>query len=246
MNNLSENKYEKGTIGWLREQAKKDGFDNIRNWNKWKIQCNKDILAQKKGYKDYNEYRKYYKRDWQRKPENKEKKKNWYLNSTDFNRAECNCDCPDFLGVVVGEEKIGMNILSNMFEYIKYMGRGNSGYDFICKNPIQEFLYKYLQFKLERNVEYKIDVKTSRLKTEKFTFEIDYNKIANYFLLIGTNDEYIEDKIFCLYSWLFKSNDMVRYKSVVTPVSFNDRSYLVIPNKEKSMSYFKKWIIGDK
>ncbi len=38
---MTENKkYEKGTLGWLREQqkikAKKDGFDNIDDWLKWK------------------------------------------------------------------------------------------------------------------------------------------------------------------------------------------------------------------
>lgn len=33
---MTENKYEIGTFGWLREQAKKDGFDNIRNWQIWK------------------------------------------------------------------------------------------------------------------------------------------------------------------------------------------------------------------
>lgn len=34
---MTENKiYEKGSFGWLREQAKKDGFDNIRDWQNWK------------------------------------------------------------------------------------------------------------------------------------------------------------------------------------------------------------------
>lgn len=37
-----ENKvYEKGTLGWFREQAKKDGFDNIRDWQIWQNQQNK-------------------------------------------------------------------------------------------------------------------------------------------------------------------------------------------------------------
>ncbi len=37
----NHNKYNKGTLGWLREQqkikAKKDGFDNIDDWLKWKV-----------------------------------------------------------------------------------------------------------------------------------------------------------------------------------------------------------------
>lgn len=32
-----ENKiYEKGSLGWFKEQAKKDGFDSIRDWQNWK------------------------------------------------------------------------------------------------------------------------------------------------------------------------------------------------------------------
>lgn len=34
---MVENKiYEKGSFGWLIEQAKKDGFENIRDWQNWK------------------------------------------------------------------------------------------------------------------------------------------------------------------------------------------------------------------
>lgn len=29
-------RYEKGTLGWLKEHAKKEGFDNIRDWQNWK------------------------------------------------------------------------------------------------------------------------------------------------------------------------------------------------------------------
>lgn len=35
---MEDNKYEKGTLGWLREQAKKDGFDNIRRWQRWRTE----------------------------------------------------------------------------------------------------------------------------------------------------------------------------------------------------------------
>ena len=39
---MKENKYEKCSLGWLREQTKKDGFDNIRDWQFWK-RCQKNI-----------------------------------------------------------------------------------------------------------------------------------------------------------------------------------------------------------
>lgn len=45
---MEENKvYEKDSFGWLREQAKKDGFDNIRNWQNWKTN-NYNIEVRKK------------------------------------------------------------------------------------------------------------------------------------------------------------------------------------------------------
>lgn len=33
---MTENKYEKGTFGWFKEQTRKDGFENIKDWQKWK------------------------------------------------------------------------------------------------------------------------------------------------------------------------------------------------------------------
>lgn len=52
-------KYEKGTLGWLRGQqkikAKKDGFDNVDDWKKWKIGL-LDIY-QKAGFENYRHKR---------------------------------------------------------------------------------------------------------------------------------------------------------------------------------------------
>ena len=31
-----DKKHKKGTLGWFRDQANKDGFDNIRCWQIWK------------------------------------------------------------------------------------------------------------------------------------------------------------------------------------------------------------------
>jgi hypothetical protein len=35
---MKTREYEKRTLGWLRKQEKKDGFENIRNWQIWKIE----------------------------------------------------------------------------------------------------------------------------------------------------------------------------------------------------------------
>lgn len=40
-------KYEKGSIGYLLELAKKDGFDNLKDWNEWKKTKNKKNIKDK-------------------------------------------------------------------------------------------------------------------------------------------------------------------------------------------------------
>lgn len=60
-------KYEKGSIGYYLELAKKDGFDNIKEWNKWRIDTGKldqtkiereyqEKIFQNLGYKNKSEY----------------------------------------------------------------------------------------------------------------------------------------------------------------------------------------------
>lgn len=50
---MIEKIYEKGTIGWLKEQAGKDGFDNLLDWNEWKQ--NKNIDKKNKTIKRWEE-----------------------------------------------------------------------------------------------------------------------------------------------------------------------------------------------
>lgn len=47
--------YEKGTIGWLNEQARKDGFDNLKDWNEWKKKKNKKTLKYHPCSKEFQE-----------------------------------------------------------------------------------------------------------------------------------------------------------------------------------------------
>lgn len=70
---MENKKYEKGTLGWLREQqktkAKKDGFENIDDWLKWKADPF-NILEKKYG-KEFA--------DWAR--QNKSRVPNYWLNA---------------------------------------------------------------------------------------------------------------------------------------------------------------------
>jgi hypothetical protein len=208
-------KYDKGSLGWLREQAKKDGFDNIRNWQIWKRdQNNKSIF--------YNELEERYGKefvDWA--IQNRDKVPDAWLNAGCKTRKEyddkCARDagfkdnaeryrdskrewrhetgrripmelydeCESHTGICIGEDKIARPVLHIIFEEVDKKKFNNPGFEFICQNPIQEFLDRFPQFKLDRSKGYKIDVKTAHFLDEYWKYRIDYNNIADYFLLIG-------------------------------------------------------------
>ncbi len=139
------NKYEKGTLGWIREQAKKDGFgDNIGGWQNWK---NKKKREQG-WYKELEgKYGKEF-ADWAVK--NKDHIPIWWINAgcktqmeynnkcaqdagfKDFNERqrewrhetgksipyEFNEYCSSHVGVTIGEDVVGKPILDMMFEEV--------------------------------------------------------------------------------------------------------------------------------
>lgn len=56
-----EKKYKRGTLGWLKEQARKYGFgDNIKDWQTWKRKINNQIKEEKKIIEFYKELEKKY------------------------------------------------------------------------------------------------------------------------------------------------------------------------------------------
>ena len=215
-------KFEKGSIGYFLELAKKDGFDNIKDWNEWRKKTgkmpdateiereNKRRLAQNKGYKNHKEYVdnvaniRGYKNDAERQAE-----RNW-------NRGFCSpisgdIESNNYLAIHIAERDIAKKILSIIFKDVIEMPCKNPGYDFLCKNPIHEFINKHPIFKLSIDKEYKIDVKSSRLcHNNQWIFHIKYNYITDYFLPIGFNNEYDEDKLEAMYAWFFKKDEIIR------------------------------------
>ena len=214
---MTENKkYEKGSLGWLREQAKKDGFgDNIRNWQVWKSEYDKTIKFYKVLEEKYGKEFAY----WARKNEHRipkcyldagcktqkeyyekcaknagfkdnaeryrDSKREWRHETGRRLPMELYEECESHTGVCIGEDKIGRPILDMMFEKIDKKKNNNPGFEFVCQNPIQGFIDTFPQFKLERDKEYKIDVKTAHFLDEYWKYRIDYNNMADYFLLIG-------------------------------------------------------------
>ena len=88
-----------------------------------------------------------------------------------------NKECSMFLGVHIAEP-----ILSQAFKNVKRMSMNNPGYDVVC------------------NRDKKIDIKCSCLhKDGRWSFAIDYNTIADYFLCLAFDN--LED-LTPLHAWL--------------------------------------------
>ncbi len=80
------------------------------------------------------------------------------------NGSKTNKESSQYLGITIAEK-----VLSKVFKNVNVMPPNNHGYDFIC------------------NKGKKIDVKSSiiRKNRKNWTFNINYNKIPNFFLCLG-------------------------------------------------------------
>lgn len=223
----------------FKNDIKKYGFDSGKEYIFWmrqnRILPNINIItkkyndnkAQLKGYKNDSEYQKVelqeYKNLWNRNYRHE----NGIQESMDSNE-----DCASYLGVFIGENKFKEYLLT-IFEYVKKMDYGSPGFDFICKDPRQEFVDKHLQFKLERNKEYKIQLKVRCLRERNgsiyWIYCIDYNSKPDYFLLVAY-DNRNNQNVLCL--WLFHKDDIIRGRP------FWNRSSLTMTNKSEYLVEF--------
>lgn len=140
-------------------------------------------------------------------------------------------ECESHIGVCIGEDEIGRRMLDVMFEEVDKKKNNNPKYEFFCKNFRQKFVDRYPQFKLERNKEYKIDVKTAHFLDECWHYNIYHNDVADYFLLIAletTGD-------ICLYIWFIHKNEMIRERKFWKRVS--------IKINKNNLSEFKKYAL---
>jgi len=127
-----------------------------------------------------------------------------------------NRNCGMYLGCNVAER-----ILGHVFKEVQRMSIKNKGFDFIC------------------NKGYKIDSKASCLrKNNTYGFHIKYNKIADYFLLIGFDNR---NDLNPKHIWLIKSDEVIRrYRKL------NDFETLTILNNSNDLSKFSKYELADK
>lgn len=182
----------------------------------------RDMRAQKMGYKDDND-----------------RKREWTWNKGTHLPMEFH-ECSANFGVYKGEELFKKFLEKVIFEDVKGSGKGSrdGGKDFICKNPKQEFIDKYPQFRFERNKEYKIQLKMRSLRDGyrwEFT-HIDFNVAADYFILCAWDEREGEP----IHIWIFYKYDMIKkgYNTNSPKIEFFKRTSFTIANKINKIKLF--------
>ncbi len=130
-----------------------------------------------------------------------------------------NRNCSMFLGVHIAEK-----ILPCVFKEVKRMPNGNRGFDFIC------------------NKGFKIDVKSSCIlhipKWNFWTFNIEKNKLTDYFLCIAFDDR---KNLNIEHIWLIKGDEFIKNSK-----NLNEYMKLSLGTSYKTIETFKKYEITDK
>lgn len=182
-----------------------------------------DKCSQKLGYKNFTE---------------REKMRRW--NRGLHEPMSENRDCSSFLGVCIGEYTL-KEFLLTIFEQVEKMDYGNSGFDFICKEPKQEFIDKYHCLKLTKDKEYKIELKSRCLQYVgtrigwNFT-GIDRGNGSDIFILIGLDNI---ESLTPQHMWIFDRNDIVRGKE------FWNRYCFYVTNGPKYLKELRKYELVD-
>jgi hypothetical protein len=249
---IENKKYPKGTYVWLIEKAKEYGcpHTNVEQVTKWLWEngitkgwnIHQDAIEKRlknAGCKTIYKYN------------NKCARKLGYRDNSEqvmqrlYDKGTCepmsiNEDCASNFGIYKGEEILKM-FLEAIFENAKYMRYGNKGFEFICKNPKQDFIKKYPHLMLAKEKEYKIDVKARCLRDNKkgwtgFGYLIDYNKVADYFILTAWDSR---DYLNIFHVWMFHKDNIVRGER------FWKRTAFSITNKSKYMVDLRKYELID-
>lgn len=208
----------RGGIQYLENLAKRRGYES------------RDVLlnnlAKKAGYTN-----------------NKDRSKEWYRDNRDNKgiNFSLNENCPQYLGVEIGEKKIARKILPLIIgEIMEEMPIGNSGFDFICKN-------EKLKDRSSQDI-LKIDVKSAMLIDDKYRFKISFNCFTDYFLVIAFNGNN-RAELSPTHVLLFGKDDMVRKKMARNSYemkTFHDREGISISNNHDSVMYLGHFIKYEK
>ncbi len=146
-----------------------------------------------------------------------------YIREWQWNTGICgpmseNEDCESYFGVYIGE-----NYISKLFENPIRMPPNNPGFDWICKNG------KKIQ--CEARCLHYID------GVFGWSFTIDYNNMADYFILSGWNNR---ESLEPIHIWMIHKNDEIRGDI------FWRRGGFWITNTSKKLKEFEKYELSDK
>lgn len=248
-------KYEKGTIGYYIELAKEVGYpydiknNSIGPFLKW-AQENRMLLSnaeisrrtykrrlKERGFNTDVQYR-----DYTAKingyENHAERLREWVHNKGIHSPMSENDDCSDHLGIYIGEIRVASNVLPLIFKYVEKMPPKNPRFDFICKDPRQEFIDKYPQFKLEEGKEYKIDSKARSL-IGGWKYHIDNNDITDYFFL----QAFIGEDELPAHIWFIHKNEMIikHIGGGYRLVKFHDRTTFDVYNNPENILLYQKY-----
>lgn len=187
---------------------------------------------QKLGFKDRLDYENRCSQRLGYKDRNERYREKCY-NKGIFGPMSENEGCADYFGKYIGEE-LFKRFLSTIFEHVEHMNYKNKGFDFICKNPRQEFINIYQHLMLERNKEYRIQLKMKCLVDQGryWKFWIEHNNIIDYFILVGwDNREYLN----ILHIWIFHKDNIVKEEK------FWKRDSVTITNKPEYLAKFGEY-----
>ena len=239
------NKYRKGTLGWLREQqkvkSKEDGFDNIDNWLRWKADPF-NILEKKYG-KEFV--------DWIKQNKNKARnciinagcktekeyqnycaKKNGFRDNNEYVKIWThdngihmpmseNEECSAYFGIWIAE-----NYIIKTFEDADKAPYGTIGYDWICNKGMK------IECKarcLDSNNTWDYPIGNRR--------NYNYNMVADYFIISAWDNR---ESLNPFHVWVFHRDDIVRGEP------FWMRMSISISNSEKVLKKFKKFEVTNR
>jgi len=145
--------------------------------------------------------------------------KEWQWNKGIHSPMSENEDCASYLGVYITERKIGRKLLPIILGDIQAeMSANNHWFEFIVVGG------------------YKVQFKARTLRYKKgwtgWSFRIDYNSVADYFVLIAFSDR---ENLNIAHILLIKKGDIVRGKR------FYDRETISITNSSKGLLEFQKY-----
>lgn len=205
--------------------TKNAGFDSTKKYV--------DNLCQKRGFKDKVDLNKAMRNIWAQdagydNDAERQRERDW--NSGKSSPKSENNDCSSWLGKWLGEELLFERFLrENIFEYVKWIGgERDSGIDFKCINPIQEFIDKHPNFKLKRGYEYKIQLRLKCLtytrKSPFWNFPVNHGNIADYYMLCGLDNR---DDLNLLILLMIHKDEMIRKGKGYKEEFWNRQSFTV-------------------